>query len=45
MRGKVKLGWRKPHNEGLHNLTPFTKYYYGEEIRKGKMGWPCSMNV
>jgi hypothetical protein len=30
-REEVVGGWRTLHNEELHNLLRFTKYYYGED--------------
>jgi hypothetical protein len=39
-------GFRKPHNEELHNLysSSSTTYNWNDQDKKGEMSRPCSMN-
>jgi hypothetical protein len=43
-RDKVKEGWRKLHNEELHNLQAalFVKYNTNYQAKEGEMGRECS---
>jgi hypothetical protein len=34
-------GWRRLYNA---ELVPFTKYYYGDQIKEDEMGGSCSMH-
>jgi hypothetical protein len=40
-REEVAGGWRRLHNEKLHNFIHFTKYY-GDYMKNGVMGGTCS---
>jgi hypothetical protein len=37
----VTGGWRKLHNEELHNLYFFAKYNYNDQVKEGEMGRAC----
>jgi hypothetical protein len=40
-RDEMTGGWRKPHNEELHN---FAKHDYSDEVGEDEMGRTCSTN-
>jgi hypothetical protein len=42
-KDEVMGGWRKLHNEELHNLYPFTKYYQNDEVKENEMGRSYNM--
>jgi hypothetical protein len=41
-RDEVTGGWRKQHNEELHNLFLFAKYNCNDLVKEDEMGGTCS---
>jgi hypothetical protein len=38
---EVVGGWRRLHNEELHNLLRFAEYYLGDQINDDEVGGAC----
>jgi hypothetical protein len=43
-RDEVTGGWRKLHNEELHNV-PFAKINYNDHVKEDEMDRACSKNA
>jgi hypothetical protein len=43
-REEVAGGWRRLHNEELHNLYASLIYYKGDEVKEVEMEGACSMH-
>jgi hypothetical protein len=43
-RDELMGGWRKLHNEELHNLYSLPEYNQNYEVKEDEMGRACSMH-
>jgi hypothetical protein len=43
-RDEMMGGWRKLHNEELHNFLLFAKYNYNGQVEEDELSGACSMN-
>jgi hypothetical protein len=43
-RDGVTGGWRKLHNEELHNLYSIAKYNWNYKVEEDEVGGTCGMN-